>query len=60
MATLAELDTAIADNTTAVAALTAAVGSITPTDFQPQVDAVTANTTGINAAVAILTGPPSP
>ncbi len=57
VSTLADLNQAIADNTTAVNALTAAAGGLTPTDFQPQVDAINANTAAVNAVTAQLTGP---
>lgn len=61
VSTLTDLQAAITDNTAAVAALTAAAGTITPPhDFQPEVDAIAANTTAVNAVTAQLGGSPNP
>ena len=61
MADLAALQAAVADNTAAVQELTAAAGNIPPAhDFQPEVDALTANSAAVRAVATQLSAPPTP
>lgn len=62
VATLTDLQTSITNLTAATNALTAAAGTIQPPhDFQPEVDAINANTAAVNTVTTQLGGtPPGP
>lgn len=59
MATITDLNAAIAAETASISALTTAVGGLN-TDLTPQVDAVNANRTQVDALTTQLGGSPPP